>query len=455
MPRAPFDPNTATEAEIVAAARTMHGHRLRDLVASRWTEKTSSSKSKGGAGSIVEKYFKINQNSDTAPDFGAAGIELKTAPLIMDRRRGRRVKERTSISMIDYEALDGETWATATVRKKLQRILFVFYDWRPGVLLGDLRVVTTRVWSPSDALLPYLERDWLAVWRKNHAGLAHKISERDGLALCARTKGSKGQTRVQPNSSELARPRAWALKPSLTWVVYSTQSADANEEIVRQLQREAPADLVEAILRRVELLLGLTVSEVARRNNIVPGNGKSRVSAVIRGALGFRARRLPPELEALSLELKTIPLGPDARPYEAMSFPAFDPLELADEEWEDSDLNGRIQNMLLVPLFRERRKSNLTDQRVCRPFRWSPNERELDGIRSEWERCRRLVRQHRSNELPGEGETAYIHVRPHGRDKTDRVPVPGGQLLPRSCFWLNRDFVQSLVTANGREWKGF
>jgi DNA mismatch repair endonuclease MutH len=447
---------TATEYEIVAAARQMHDRTLGELADSRWTRRPSSRVNKGGAGAIVERYFGISQNSDQEPDFRGAGIELKVAPLVMAGRTAARIKERTSITMIDYMALDRETWASASLRKKLRRILFVFYAWRPSVPLGKMRVVTTRIWSPPDDLLPHLERDWLAVWTKNNQGRAHEISEGDGVVLGACTKGASGAKRRQPHSAICAKSRAWSLKPRLTWSIYS---GSALEDFALQAGRTRKAsrrrDPVDELLRRAEDLVGLTIRQVASRFRLEPGLGKDRVASVMRRALGLRPRRLPSSLEALGLELKTVPLGPSAEPHEAMSFSAFDPRELAGEAWEDSDLCARLQNLLLVPIYRQVRKSDLLEQRVCRPFRWAPDREQLRGIRGEWERYRGLMASGKAKRLPPESDTRFIHVRPHGRNAADVVEAPGAVRVVRSCFWLNREFIRELVLTHSREWKGF
>lgn len=451
-----FDPRTAGEYEIVARAEAMRGRTLGELAESRWAAGVSSKLNKGGAGAIVERYFGIEPNSDQAPDFAGAGVELKVCPLVMDGRAAKRIKERTSVTMIDYMALDRETWPTASVRGKIARILFVFYGWRPDVPLGEMRVEAIKLWSPPATMLPILERDWRTVWTKNRNGLAHELSEGDGLILGAVTKGATGATREQPYSSIPAKSRAWSLKPKLTWTIYSgTRGHDLESELITKLLGEAPMDPVDALLARLEPLVGRTVLEVAEGHGIAPGASKNRVSAVVRQAIGLRAKRLPEHLEALGLEFKTIPLGPNAVPFEAMSFPAFDPRELAGESWEDCDLLASIQNMLMVPVYRDERRDDLMGQRLCRPFRWAPDREQLSGIRAEWERFRDLFAAGKADALPTEALTRFIHVRPHGRDGADRVEAPGALVVAKQSFWLNREFVRELVLSHHSDWRGF
>jgi DNA mismatch repair endonuclease MutH len=416
----------------------------------------SSAKSKGGAGAILEHYFGIVPNTAQRPDFEAAGVELKVCPLVMDGERPRRVKERTSVTMIDFMALEHETWETASVRAKIAKVLFVFYEWRPDTPIEEFRVRAVRLWSPPARLLPFMKRDWLVVWRKNHEGKAELISESDGLILGAATKGATGGTRPQPNSPIPAPSRAWSLKPSLTGVIFSqTQGDDTEDALVARLGAEG-ADPVDALLGGLELLVGRTVRGVATERGVkVSTSAKDRAQTAMRLALGLRARVLPTELEALGLELKFVPVGPHAEPFEAMSFPAFDPRELAGEEWEDSDMLRRVQNMLIVPLYRERRKRDLLEQQVCRPFRWAAQREELATMRHEWEEYRERVAAGRADAPLRESETRILHVRPHGRDGADRVQAPGGVEVARMCFWLNREFVRELVLAHHADWMGF
>ncbi|MFM9051933.1 MAG: hypothetical protein ACKOKF_06410, partial [Bacteroidota bacterium] len=83
----------------------------------------------------------------------------------------------------------------------------------------------------------------------------------------------------------------------------------------------------------------------------------------------------------------------------------------------------------------------------------------LVKIQKEWERCRDIIRSGiiikkkmtankkgfvMTNNLPGESDTEYIHMRPHARDSDDidtSIPVR----ISKQCFWFNKGLMQSLV----------
>ena len=361
------------------------------------------------------------------------------------------------MTMIDFMALDTETWPTASVRAKIQRVLFVFYEWRAGVPVRDFVVRSVKLWSPPDWLMPYLERDWVAVWTKNHEGRAQEISEGDGLVLGAATKGATGGKREQPHSGEMVPSRAWSLKPKLTWTIFrDTQGESMDDALLSELRAAHPTDAVEQLLGRLVMLVGRTARDIGDSHGIVPSKrSKQAAVAVVREAVGLSAKRLPTALSSLGVEIKFFPVTPDGTPREAMSFPSFDHRELAEEEWEDSDLLARVQNMVLVPFLREQKGQALLDQRLCKPIHWSPDRDVLRVIRLEWERYRDLVAAGSADDLPHESETQCIHVRTKGQNNRDRVQAPGGLVVTKKAFWFNREFLREIVLSSHSDWRGF
>ena len=127
-----------------------------------------------------------------------------------------------------------------------------------------------------------------------------------------------------------------------------------------------------------------------------------------------------------------------------MSFPAFHHQEVIFESWEDSDLLGRLNRLLIVPVHREK-GATLSATVLGEPLFWSPSAAELAGIRQEWERYRTLIEHGESRSLPKASETTYIHVRTHGRNAKDRDQAPGGLDVTKKSFWLNDKFVRRIL----------
>jgi len=129
-PASPYD--SRDRESILRYGRRLSGHSAREVCA--WLGIPDPSRGEPGwkptknyFGDLLERYFQLDpaKHSEAHPDFAEADIELKLLPL----KRGRsqvRVKEPTSISMIDYMHLPQESWGTALVRPKLFHLLLVF-----------------------------------------------------------------------------------------------------------------------------------------------------------------------------------------------------------------------------------------------------------------------------------------------------------------------------------------
>ena len=449
-----FDPEKATVQEIIEFSSSLKGKALRDVLPASGALREGAPSDKGAVGQLVERAFGLPRSSEQRPDFRAAGVELKVVPLKRTKREVR-AKERTNVSMIDYFALPRETWTTAKVRNKLQHVLFVFYFHVDAASPMDAVIEEVVLWSPDESLAPQLERDWTVVRDKVAAGMAHEISESDGRVLGAATKGAGGGKLVdQPHNSQArAKPRAWALKPALTSWIYQNERAEKRESEVSLeylLKVRKGADFEATVLRRLVSYSGRSLASIAGELGISIGRAKSSAALLVRHAIGVTNDRVRiREFEQRGIEIKTVPVSEAGRPWEAMSFPKFNHMQVIHEEWEHSDLLSRLSRLLIVPLVRPARDTPKEESLWGIPFFWSPNYEQLRGIESEWRDYVSRIARGQSNQLPGYSATRFIHVRPHGRDKTDTEPAPMLEPQVKKSFWLNPGFMAQVIVANG------
>jgi DNA mismatch repair protein MutH len=439
-----FDPKTATEAEIIHRAESLPGRlvgSLEDLVGGR------SGQGKGDVGLTVERFFGIVQNALSEPDFPAAGIELKVVPLV-HRGGSLRVKERTVISMIDYNSLVLETWTDAHVRRKLH-ILFVFFEHLPAESKTVFPIREVLLWSPDAVTGALLRADWERVRIKVRQGRAAELSESDGRVLGPCTKGTDSTTlRDQPFSSVRAKSRAFALKPAFTFHLYrdAVGRAEKVESLAKNIGLARFDDFERVLLSRFDRYLGRAVGDVADELKIPPSDAKSYAAAVVRrifGAKDFKSKIIEFEDTGLMLRVSRVTAGFD--PYESLSFPAFVNSELLEESWEDSDLLSRVEYMLLIPVIG---KTKGTRQAACAlgaPVFWRPDVVQIETIRREYEIFRTEIRIGHADRLTPASATSIIHVRPHARNArdTDVAPVIGPVI--KKSFWINKGYVGRIL----------
>jgi DNA mismatch repair endonuclease MutH len=439
-----FDPKTATEAEILERSQLLPGRHvgdLEDLVAGK------PGRGKGDVGFRVERFFGIAQNSLPEPDFPAAEIELKVVPLVR-RSRGLRVKERTVITMIDYNALVLETWANAHVRKKL-KILFVYYEYLRAEEKEAFPIRHVTLWTPDDKTNALLEADWTRVRIKVRHGLAAELSESDGRLLGPCTKGvDSTSVREQPFSDVLAKSRAFALKPSFTLELYrqTTGTAGSTESVATNLGLTRFDTFETDLLSRFLPYIGRTVGHVARQFGVPASAAKSDAARVVRrifGAKNFRSRIL--EFAESGLTLRVSRVSSRLEPYESLSFPFLPYSDLLGEEWTDSELFSKIEYMLIVPAIGETRATPQRDCRIGEPVFWRPDVSQVETIRREYEIYRTEIRTGHADDLTPASMTSIIHMRPHGSDSQDTDEAPLVGQVSKKSFWINKGYVGQIL----------
>jgi DNA mismatch repair endonuclease MutH len=425
----PFPYRTATSGEIEARARGLLGKLLVDIDPMA-PMRPSSAQTKGVVGRIYESAFDIPANSIAGPDFPGAGIELKSVPILVDRS-GAKAKERISVGMIDFVSLVDEEWERAAVRKKLDQLLLIFYGWKPYRPISSFETLAAGLWRPDERSLASIRSDWELIRALVRAGRRDEVSESLTTVLGAATKGA----------GHGSRSRAWSLKqPYVTWL-YETF---VGREVSGGRVEDDPRRAFEAwILALLQPHVGRRIDAIAADIGRAGKGGKAAAAETLRALVGERAHGRHGDFERFGIEVKTVPVNVSGRIWESMSFPAFVHEELTFETWEDSDLLGRLNRLLILPIIRGRRASD--DPVLGRPFFWNPTEGELQVIAAEWERFRSLIESGQATALPTASQTQFIHVRPKARDSRDRDIAPGGFSVIRKCFWLNQRYLERVL----------
>jgi len=401
---------------------------------------------KGSVGRYVETYFGLDASSEAGPDFVEAGVELKTVPL---HRKGGpyTAKERTFITAIDYATVADQMFDGSPLDLKTRSTLYVFYEWRPEVSIAEFKVLGVLLHERDELDELMLHELHEHVQDAVRSGRAHELSEGDTWGVGAATKDAGGRWVDQPFSSEPARRRAFAYKPAYTTRLWQLAKHRAAQDAVAVGLPDSLAGFAAEVADKVQARRGVSVAELVQE--LAPDKdptAKGIVSGVSRRLLGSEGRRDVEAFERLGVTIRTSRVDPVTfLPHEDVSFPAFDPRELVEQEWESSDLLPLVSSLYLM-VFVAVPTESVLDARLLGGFFWRPGTDELARMGREWEALRRAFADSRPEERPQASETEILHVRPHGRDKRDTLPLPSGRPYVKSSFWLNRGFVGRLVT---------
>jgi len=212
MPAPPED-----ESQLLAQAQSLAGYTLSELAAlANIPIPADLRRDKGWTGVLLERWLGATAGSKPEQDFAALGVELKTIPV---DRYGRPL-ETTFVCVAPLTGNSGVVWETSHVRHKLKRVLWMPVEGERSLPLGERRVGSPLLWSPSEEEEEQLRRDWEELMDLIVLGQVERITARHGEVLQLRPKAanSKALTEAIGIHGEpiLTLPRGFYLKKNFT-----------------------------------------------------------------------------------------------------------------------------------------------------------------------------------------------------------------------------------------------
>lgn len=227
-----------------------------------------------------------------------------------------------------------------------------------------------------------------------------------------------------------------------------------NERIItdwKQLQKHSFEDI---IVEKLRPYFGKTQEQLKKLFGVEDCNAKNLNEVLLAKMLGIKGKiAYTDEFQKACIVPKTIRVQKTGKIKESMSFPTFDFIKLSKEtEWEESELYNYIApTKFLFVIFQENDKGEYLFERV--KF-WNIPITDLDEVQRVWERTVKTIREGVNlevttngvkNNLPKSSESTVAHVRPHGKDGNDKLPLPDGRMMTKQCFWLNRTYVEKQI----------
>ncbi len=411
---------------------------------------------KGAIGTVIEEsWFGYTPNSESEPDFPEAGVELKVTPYLRGKN-GIRAKERLVCNIINYMEEYDKTFQTSAFWHKCNTMLLMSYEHLMDRPKGDFRIDEAVLFSFPEEDLVIIEHDWETIMTKVRAGLAHELSEGDTLYLAACTKGANASSvREQPFSEIPAKQRAYSLKSSymtqiLNKYIFGTETSP---RIIKSADVLHESTFEDYIIAKVRPYYGKTQLQLKTILG-VDSNAKSLNEILLARMLDVKGRiAYTEEFQKAGIIPKTIRVQRNGKIKESMSFPTFDFIELSrEDDWEESELyNYLAPTKFMFVIFQERNDGEYVFDRVV--F-WNIPNADLEEVRIVWERTVQTLREGVrliqtpggvSNNLPKMTESRVAHVRPHGRDGSDKLPLPDGRMMTKQCFWLNNSYIAGQI----------
>ncbi len=206
------------------------------------------------------------------------------------------------------------------------------------------------------------------------------------------------------------------------------------------------------LLTRADAIAGRALGDVAAELGLsVPATtrrGKGWTGTVIEHALGASAGSLPePDFRLISVELKTIPIGPKRRPLESTYVCTVPLAGDAKPDWHHSNVRRKLARVLWMP-FEGDRSIPLPERRIGSALLWSPSRAEESALANDWETLMDRVVLGRVEEISArEGEC--MQIRPKAANAAARRLAIGASgakepTLPRG-FYLRASFTAAIL----------
>ena len=462
----PYDPSSPDS--ILDYARELLGRSLHRL-----HPEAQAEAGRGGLGQAVERYhFFYEPNSVDRPDFPAAGVELKCTPLKEDAQGCYASKERLVLNIINYMTEAASRYENSSFRRKNALLLLMFYLHENETLRSDLLFKIIRLWSIPEADEKIFRDDWETIHRKIVEGKAHEISEGDTFYLAACVKGSRGgaNKRPQPNSAILADQRAYSIKSSyLNQIVLDsaghpdmatedvrvsaavrTRALDAArraQSIVRSLREYRAGETFELLVhRKLAPYVGKSVAQIENILGVrVSASAKAMSYDLCRAMFHVSSNRIA-EFEKADVLLKTVRLEPNGTLKEAMSFAQIKYADVFKEEtWDESEWRRILTHRFLFVVFRKSTTKRDKDAVFESAFFWTMPNRDLESAENFWQDTRDKIRAGDYDHFLRQSEHPTCHVRPKAKNAADMAATPQGGLAKKYCYWLNREYVLSIL----------
>ena len=280
------------------------------------------------------------------------------------------------------------------------------------------------------------------------------------MYLGACTKGAnKESKREQPFSDIKAMQRAFCFKASyMTGLVRKYIGNYEDVEKILKGTEESFTDFIENVINKYK---GKTQFELMKELNI-DSKAKNVFSMIISRMFNVKTKlKDTDEFTKANIIPKTIRVETNGRIIESMSFPYFKFDEIINTDFEDSDLKEELETTKYMFFIFKKENSEYVFKGIKL---WNMPELIIESkVKSMYEKTQDIIRNgnivnhidengRRITNFPGISDNGICHVRPHGRNSKDTIPLPvkdkvtGATKFTKQCFWFNNNYLKEIIT---------
>lgn len=405
-------------------------------------------KDKGIFGKVVETGgFGYELNSDPTADFEELGIELKVTGYVRNSK-GYRAKERLSLSMIDYEKIIFEEYNFSKLLFKNKRLLMIWYEYEKGKNKGDLVITHYNLYDMNQDE-EIFRNDFNLIKQKILDGKAHLLSEGDTSYLGACTKGgAQSKPRKQPNSTVLAKPRAFSLKNSYLSGVFRTVIDKKSQDKIKVKELTAIDYLKDCYTHfwgKTQIDILKEVGGPNYENKRVPNNIGKMISDRVVG----KDSELKTKHELFSKTnfiIKNTSVDENLIPVERLAFRNL-VLSEFEEPWEESEWKQYFEEVTILLVCYEGKDLKNGYRRLKEITQFTFTDEDLMLFKKTYEKIQMAIMNKDISYLPYPNSFGgqVLEIAPKGNGGDDVYNHFFDKDITRTCFMLSKEFMKMKI----------
>lgn len=456
-------PRYNSKEEVLSIAESTKGHTFGEYNVNN----RDLTKNKGVLGQIIEEgVFHYPINSNAKADFANLGLELKVTGIKQNKNKKYSAKERLVLNLINYMTEANKKFEDSSFWEKNSGLLLMFYLYQNNKDYKDFKIIDSVIHTFTPEELVIIQKDWETINGKIKSGEAHLISESDTMYLSACTKGSTAQKslREQPNSSKLAKQRAYSLKQSYMTTLVNRYLLGEKCENILSYNELVGSSFEVAFTSKLNDYYGKSEKELFEMFPSVNTKSKNKFNLLIGKMLKINGNiNDSEEFKKANITLKTIRVEQNGTIKEHMSFPIINYKEIIKEKWEDATINTMFQETkFMFVIFKKKGNTYYFDSVKF----WNmPLKTIEEKVKPVWEIAvdaikkgnivKKITKKGYSVNFPGAKFNNVCHLRPHDAKSIHNggkgAPLPVNDKLTglnrytKYSFWLDKNYILKVI----------
>lgn len=329
---------------------------------------------------------------------------------------------------------------------KNKKILIIWYKYKENTNYADMEIIDFQLYDLGQDE-EIIKNDFYIIKDMVLKGEAHNISEGQTSYLGACTKAATSANRtMQPNSTELAKPRAFCLKNSYMTGIFRILlfGKQINTEVADFKTIE------EYVFNILKHYIGKTQLEIY--NMITGENYTNRIPKNISKMISDRLIGKDSELEdknelfkKTTYVIKNLPIYSNKEPVERMSFRNLKISEF-EKDWEESNWKQYFEEVsLLVICYEAKDKTIKNGYRTLKEIKTiSFTDEDLELLKQGYEMVQQAIKKNDITLLPypNSYKNQIIEIAPKGVKGDDAYKNFFKNDTTKTAFMLSKSFLQ-------------